>query len=96
MLSARLFILYLDKYIERMKAMNAVIPMSELVVNYLLYPGDAIFLGSSPPELKTLYWKNYCKNKRLQLSTNKTKVLVSNKEATRMDVGVLVDNVVLE
>ena len=97
-LSARLFILYLDSCLQRMKAANVGLRMGDLVVSCLLYADDAVLLAESPSQLQTLVtmMKDDCKLRGLQLNAKKTKVMVFEREETRASVRITVDDVVLE
>ncbi|KAJ0169314.1 hypothetical protein K1T71_015198 [Dendrolimus kikuchii] len=53
-LSALLFILYLDDCLQRIRLMDVGVRMSDLVVSTLLYVDDAVLLAESPSELQTL------------------------------------------
>ena len=53
-LSARLFIIYLDKCFQKLNDMNVGVQMGNSVVTALLYADDAVLLAQSATDLQTL------------------------------------------
>ncbi|KAJ0175950.1 hypothetical protein K1T71_008124 [Dendrolimus kikuchii] len=72
--------------------------MSDLVVSTLLYADDAVLLAESPSELQTLVtmMKDDCQARGLHLNAKKTKVMVFEREETRTNARIMVDDVMLE
>ncbi|KAJ0183432.1 hypothetical protein K1T71_001408 [Dendrolimus kikuchii] len=97
-LSALLFILYLDDCLQRIRLMDVGVRMSDLVVSTLLYADDAVLLAESPSELQTLVtmMKDDCQARGLHLNAKKTKVMVFEREETRTNARIMVDDVMLE
>ncbi|KAJ0179891.1 hypothetical protein K1T71_004482 [Dendrolimus kikuchii] len=97
-LSALLFILYLDDCLQRIRLMDVGVRMSDLIVSTLLYADDAVLLAESPSELQTLVtmMKDDCQARGLHLNAKKTKVMVFEREETRMNARIMVDNFMLE
>ncbi|KAJ0170605.1 hypothetical protein K1T71_013976 [Dendrolimus kikuchii] len=97
-LSALLFILYLDDCLQRIRLMDVGVRMSDLVVSTLLYADDAVLLAESPSELQTVVtmMKDDCQARGLHLNAKKTKVMVFEREETRTNARIMVDDVMLE
>ena len=91
-MSAWLFILYLDSCLSSLKESECGVKLGDLNINCLLYADDAVLLASSESELQTLVtsMKDECEVKGLRLNVEKTKVLVfeRNDERTKCEINV--------
>ncbi|KAJ0174927.1 hypothetical protein K1T71_009068 [Dendrolimus kikuchii] len=78
--------------------MDVGVRISDLVVSTLLYADDAVLLAESPSELQTLVtmMKDDCQARGLHLNAKKTKVMVFEREETRPNTRIMVDDVMLE
>ena len=74
------------------------VKVGDLNVNCLLYADDAVFIASSECELQALVTtlKEGCEYNGLSLNTNKTKVLIFERDEERTECKISVNSKILE